>query len=577
MKQIFTTIQQRKTAPNYWDGIALLLILSVVVLFAWTSMQMSRPYHLGQPMPIHLDPSYLPGYALRTVWRMLIAMCFSLLFTFTVATWAAKSRYAERVIIPLIDVLQSIPVLSFLSITVVGFITLFPNSFLGPEAAVIFVLFTAQAWNMALGFYQSLRTVPADLIEAANMFQLSAWQKFWRVEVPFAMPSLLWNMMMSMSASWFFLVFSESVTVANQTIMLPGIGSYIAEAINHAYTKGVVFAILAMLIVILLYDQILFRPLITWGEKFKTQQNLDDDPPQSWVVNLFNRTRVLADLLKTVGEFFDRIVNIELLLKRKTRFMQEDTTSRSHHYFNVFFNGCLLVLVLACAAILGHFIYHSVSFSDTWQVLLMGLFTGLRVLACIAFCTLFWVPIGVWIGLRPRVAARAQPVIQFLASFPANLLFPVVVIAIVTFHLNVNVWTTPLMLLGTQWYVLFNVIAGASNLPKELLQAADNFGVTGFLRWRKVIFPGIFPYYVTGAITAAGGAWNASIAAEVINWGHTRLVADGLGAYITNFTNQGDFPRIALGTGIMCVYVLLLNRLLWRPLYLYAERRFKLG
>lgn len=577
MKNTFLNTQRLKSAPNYWDAIALLFILSVVVVFAWASMQMSKPYHLGQLTPIYLNPSYLPYYALSTVWRMIIAMFFSVLFTFTVATWAAKSQYAGRVIIPLIDILQSIPVLSFLSITVVGFIELFPGSWLGPEAAVIFVLFTAQAWNMALGFYQSLRTVPADMLEAADMFQLSAWQKFWRIEVPFAMPSLLWNSMMSMSASWFFLVFSEAVTVSNQTITLPGVGSYIAVAISHAYSKGVVFSILTMLVVIIIYDQILFRPLIAWGEKFKTEQTPAETQAESWVINLFNRTRWLANVIAAMGKFFDGVVNFSLFRRRRSRFSKQDSFAHSNQFFNLFFNSALAIIIIISACILAHFIYHTVSFSDTWHVVLLGFYTGLRVLACMVFCTVFWVPIGVWVGLRPRLASRAQALIQFLASFPANLLFPVVVVAIVYFHLNVNVWTTPLMLLGTQWYVLFNVIAGASTLPKDLLQAADNFSVTGFLRWRKVVFPAIFPFYITGAISAAGGAWNASLAAEVISWGNTHLVASGLGAYITQFTNSGDFPRVALGTGVMCIFVLVLNRILWRPLYLYAERHFKLG
>lgn len=577
MKNTFNIIQKVKTTPNYWDIVALMLILSLVVVFAWTSMEMGQPYHLGQLTPIHLDPSYLPGYALRTVWRMIIAMFFSLLFTFIFGTWAARNAYAERIIIPIIDVLQSIPVLSFLSITVVGFIELFPNSWLGPEAAVIFVLFTAQAWNMVLGFYQALRTVPQDLIEAANMFQLSAWQKFWRVEVPFAMPSLLWNMMMSMSASWFFLVFSEAVTVANQTITVPGIGSYIAEAILHADSKGVMYSILAMLIVILLYDQLAFRPLIAWGEKFKAETVSNEAQARSWVATLFKRTKVLSLGLKAMGEFFDACVNTPFMRRRRSRFPKEEASTRMQFWLNLFFNLLLTAIVLTTAFILCRFIFKSVTVHEAAYGFILGLFTGGRVLACIVFCTLFWVPIAVWIGFKPKVAAVAQPVVQFLASFPANLLFPIVVMVIVYFHLNVNIWTTPLMLLGTQWYILFNVIAGASALPKDILQAADNFGVTGWLKWRKVILPGIFPYYVTGAITAAGGAWNASIAAEIVVWGHTRLVASGLGAYISDYTSRGDFPRIALGTGVMCVYVLVLNRLVWRPLYLYAERRFKVG
>lgn len=576
MKNTFSTIQKFKARPNYWDIIALMLILAIIILFAWSSMQMSKPYHLGLPTPISLDPSHLPLYALLTVWRMMIAMMISLLFTFVFGTWAARSPYAERLIIPVVDVMQSIPVLSFLSITVVGFIELFPNSMLGPECAVIFVIFTAQAWNMVLGFYQSLRTVPGDLMEAADMFHLSAWQRFWRIEVPFAMPSLLWNMMMSMSASWFFLVASEAVTVANQTITVPGIGSYIAIAIAKANGHAVAYAILTMVIVILLYDQLLFRPLVAWSEKFRIDQTGYEQQSRSWVITLFQRTKILSMITEAIGGFFNACINFPLFRRKKSRFSGEIIYPRVHYWINHLWNFILVLLVMVTAYILCRFVFKSVSLHNAAYACLLGLFTATRVLVLIVFCTLFWVPIGVWIGFRPKATAIAQPLIQFLAAFPANLLFPIVVFVIVYYHLNVNVWTTPLMILGTQWYVLFNVIAGASALPKEIIHAADNFGVRGWLRWWRVILPGIFPYYITGAMTAAGGAWNASLVAEVVTWGHTHLVAKGIGAYITQYTNEGDFPRIALGTGILCVYVLVLNRLVWRPLYLYAERRFRL-
>src|SRR5579862_4377499 len=258
-----------KAYPNYWDMVALLLVLGVIAVLAWVAKQMAVPYELGQAIPISLDPHHLPGYALRTVLRMLVALFFSLLFTFTFATWAAKSKRAERIIIPLIDILQSVPILGFLSISVVGFIRLFPGSLLGPECAAIFAIFTSQAWNMALGFYQTVRSVPTELNEAANMFHLSAWQRFWRIDVPFSMPGLLWNMMMSMSAGWFFVVASEAVSVANQQIMLPGVGSYIAVAINAMDLHAIGYAILTMFVVILIYDQLLFRPLVAWADKFK--------------------------------------------------------------------------------------------------------------------------------------------------------------------------------------------------------------------------------------------------------------------------------------------------------------------
>ena len=278
---------------NIWDILAFILIFGVFALFALGLSQMNVPYHVGENIPIKLDPQYLPLYALRSVLRIFIALLLSLLFTFTVGTFAAKNRYAGKIIIPLIDILQSVPILGFLSISVTGFIALFRGSLLGPECAAIFVIFTSQVWNMALSFYQSLKTIPEELIEVADMFRLSAWQRFWRIEVPFAMPALLWNTMMSMSASWFFVVASEAITISNQNINLPGIGSYIALAIKEANLPAVYFAILAMFSVILIYDQLIFRPLIQWAEKFKLDALPQEHRPKTWLLKLLQKTRLL--------------------------------------------------------------------------------------------------------------------------------------------------------------------------------------------------------------------------------------------------------------------------------------------
>jgi NitT/TauT family transport system permease protein len=570
------TLYKGRLYPNYWDMIALFIVLGVIALLAWDAKQMSVPYQLGQAIPISLKPVYLPGYAMRTVMRMLIAMIFSLLFTFTFATWAAKSRQAGRIIIPVIDILQSVPILGFLSITVVGFIRVFPNSLLGPECAAIFAIFTSQAWNMALGFYQTLRAVPAELKEAAHMFHLSAWQRFWRIDVPFSMPGLLWNMMMSMSAGWFFVVISEAISVSNQQILLPGIGSYIALAIQSADIYAIGYAILTMLIVILIYDQLLFRPLIAWADKFKAEQVAQEQEPHSWVINLLHRTRLLRYIGQRLNRLFDAFVNVALLRSRH-RTHTEIVRQQRHHLWQVWVWNILFFVGLMSALIfLGLFLYRMVPLAEIKQVLVLGLITSLRVFVLIVICSLIWVPIGVWIGLRSQVAEIVQPIAQFLAAFPANLLYPFVVVLIIKFHLNVEIWVTPLMILGAQWYVLFNVVAGASLIPKELLQATDNLGVTRWLRWRRLILPGIFPYYITGAITAVGGAWNASIAAEVVSWGDKKLVATGLGAYITESTASGNFLNLAIGIGMMCVLVLVFNRLIWRPLYVLAETRYQL-
>lgn len=575
LRDTFMTVYRNKTYPNYWDLIALFFVLSLLLMLAWNARQMAVPYQLGQVITISLDPVSLPGYALRTVARMLIALVFSLLFTFIFATWAAKSRRAEKIIIPLIDVLQSVPILGFLSISVVGFIAIFPGSLLGPECAAVFAIFTSQAWNMALGFYQTVRSVPSELTEAANMFHLSAWQRFWRIEVPFSLPGLLWNTMMSMSAGWFFVVASEAISVNHQNIALPGIGSYIAMAIQAADMSAIGYAIFTMLIVILLYDQLLFRPLVAWAEKFKAEQIATEKIVHSWVINLFHRTRVLRHFGNKIANLFEQFINMPWLREKETwhKPLQQVPYAK---FVGWLWNSLIFIAFVSAIAYLLYFLLQHLSFASMGHVFFLGLITAARVFILIVLCSLLWVPVGVWIGLRPRVALVAQPVAQFLAAFPANLLYPLFVIVIVTCHLNVNIWLTPLMILGAQWYILFNVVAGASVIPKDLLQVADNLNLNTFWRWRRLILPAIFPYYMTGAITAAGGAWNASIVAEVVSWGDKKLVADGLGAYITQYTEAGDFLHTALGISMMCLLVLIFNRLLWRPLYRLAVSRYQL-
>lgn len=558
---------------NRWDVLLLVLVFALLFFLAFAGNQMASPYQLGEPLPISLAPSMLPFYALRTVLRMFIALTLSLLFTVVVGALAAKNRRAEQVIIPAIDVLQSVPVLSFLSITVAGFIHLFPGSLLGPECASIFAIFTAQVWNITFGFYQALITVPHDLREASDMFQLSAWQRFWKVEVPFSMPGLIWNMMVSMSASWFFVVLSEAIAVAHQDIRLPGVGSYIAMAIAQHDLVAVGWAIFTMVVVIFLYDQIFFRPLLAWSEKFRMEQVPDEDAYQSWLVDWFRRSHLRVHLSRMTGLLKDRFINARWFRKSAPS-STVSVNSPVRRWIDVAWSAFILVSLLGGMTWLSFFILDYLSVQDVLHVFVLGSATALRVVILIVVSSLVWIPVGVWIGLRPSLARNIQPVIQFAAAFPANLFYPLFVIAIVRFDLNVEIWVTPLMILGTQWYILFNVIAGASNIPRELYLAADNFGVRGWLWWKRLALPGIFPFYITGAITAAGGAWNASIVAEWVSWGTTTLRATGLGEYIQASTIAGDFPKIALGTATMCLYVLAFNHLLWRPLYRLAHERF---
>jgi NitT/TauT family transport system permease protein len=560
--------------PNYWDCIALPLVLGTIVLIAWAGQQMSVPYHIGEQLPISLDPLELPEYGLRTVLRMALALVVSLVFSLGYAALAAKSRRAEKVLIPVLDILQSVPILSFLSITVTGFIALFPGSLLGYECAAIFAIFTSQAWNMTFSLYQSFLGVPQDLREAARMYHLSPWQSFWQLEVPFALPQLVWNMMMSVSGGWFFVVASEAISVAGQNVKLPGIGSYIAVATEERNWGAVGYAILAMLAFILVYDQLLFRPLLAWSQRFKVEAIGQDEIEPPWFLTMLQRAR-LFDVLRGIYDAAVALVSSAShampRLQRRVLPQLPETPA-----VDLAWNALLLLASLAALVYVARFVHNEVGFGEVLQVCFFGLLTLMRVAVLIVLAALFWVPIGVWIGFRPRLARRIQPVVQFLAAFPANLFFPVVVSAIVTLHLNVQIWVSPLMILGTQWYILFNVIAGTLALPTDYQYVASNLGISRWLWWRRFVLPGIFPAFVTGAVTASGGSWNASIVAEVVRWGDDTLVATGIGSYIAQETEKGDFPRIVLGTAVLSLYVLLFNRLLWRRLYNLAEERLRL-
>jgi NitT/TauT family transport system permease protein len=421
-----------------------------------------------------------------------------------------------------------------------------------------------------------MRNVPKDLEEATRSFHLSGWQRFWRLDVPFAMPGLIWTAMMSMSGGWFFVVASEAITVGNTTVTLPGIGSYVALGIQKQNLPAIGCAMLTMLLVIIAYDQLLFRPVVAWADKFRFEQTASATAPTSWMLDLFRRTRALRALTYPFAALNKAISNLHIALPSQLRM----ATRRSRQPSRVV-DAVWLALIIVSTGYAAWGIYQYLSAtlgpSDVVSAFGYGFITLARVIVLIALATLIWVPVGVWIGLRPKLAERVQPLAQFLAAFPANLAFPVFVVIIVRYGLNANIWLSPLMILGTQWYILFNVIAGASAFPSDLKEAANSFHLKGWRWWIKVILPGIFPYYVTGAITASGGSWNASIVAEVASWGDTHLTATGLGAYIAEATASGDFSRVILGIAVMCVLVTLFNRLLWRPLYAFAERRLRLG
>ncbi|WP_295445413.1 ABC transporter permease subunit [uncultured Thiodictyon sp.] len=523
----------------------------------------------------------LGQYALQTTLRMGIALLCSLLFTFVYAKAALRSRRAEQVLIPLLDILQSVPILGFLSITVLWFVQLFPGSLLGPECAAIFAIFTSQAWNMAFSFYYSLRMLPKDLSRVADLFHLSAWQRFWKLEVPYAMPGLVWNAMMSVSGGWFFVVASEAITVSEKTICLPGIGSYIAVAIAQRDLTAVGYAIVAMLSVILLTDQLLFRPVVAWADKFKFEFAESRDAPRSWLLDWLRQARLWGQLMTAPAILWDRLRMLgprRPAGRRPLRIPLPRLPFWRHidPWPDWLWLGLLGAAAVASIVLLARFVLTEASDAEVAHVFVLGLYTLARVLILTGLASLIWVPIGVLIGLRPRLAQRMQPLVLFLSAFPANLLFPVVVSFIVAHRLSPDIWLSPLMILGTQWYILFNVIAGAAALPSDLKEAAANLGLRGWLRWRRVLLPAVFPSYLTGGLTASGGAWNASVVAEVASWGTTTLTASGVGAYIAQATVQGDHPRVALGIAVMSLYVVIFNRLIWKRLYAFAQRRLAL-
>lgn len=564
-----------RSGSSLWASFGFFSLVALgAMLFFHGVEQMSQPLTALQSAPVSLELGHLPDYALRTTLRMFAALAVSLLFTLVIATLAAKSRKAELIILPALDILQSVPVLGFLTFTVSFFMGLFPGRQWGVECAAIFAIFTSQVWNMTFSFYQSLKTVPNDLYEVSRQFKFSAFHRFVRLELPFAMPGLVWNMMMSMSGGWFFVVASEAITVGDTSVNLPGIGSWLALAIAQKDIAAIVWAVAAMAVVILIYDQLLFRPVVAWADKFRFEQTASQKRPRSWMYDLVRATGLMPVVMRGVTQIVDRLVLVRMpgfaVLPRRM------SNARFTRATDVAWLGVVLVACAIGSLYVARFIGTTLGLEDVLHAFGLGLTTMTRVAALIIIASAIWVPIGVWVGLNPVWAERLQPLAQFLAAFPANVLFPFAVIAIVGLQLNPDIWLSPLMVLGTQWYILFNVIAGASAIPTDLREAARMFDMRGWQWWRQVALPAIFPYYITGALTAAGGSWNASIVAESVAWGDEHLQASGLGSFIAQATEAGDFPRVALGIVVMSLFVVGFNRLLWRPLYRYAERRLRL-
>lgn len=563
-------------APFSWVDIPVALGAFVLVwAFVSVGADMTSPV-LPDSLEIDLGIVNLPYYCLRSIVRMFIAYAWSLAFTFVFGSLAAHNRTAERIIIPTIDILQSVPVLGFLAVTVNGFMALFPGSVFGIELAAIFAIFTSQVWNIIYSFFQSVRSIPRDLSESATIFRLRPFQRFVRLEIPSSMIGLVWNSMVSFGGGWFFLAASEAITVLGKDIRLPGIGSYLATAVEVGDFTAVAFAIGAMLAIVILLDFFFFRPLLAWAQKFSQGGGLDQGH-ESVVLTVLQRSAIIEWIQ-------ERIVDpaVSLMINRiPARLASIDMRQSQPRRRGISFVGWIFLAVAMVFFVLNVFkglswVVTSLSLAEFLDIVGAGIATLARVLATVAIGTIIWVPIGTYIGARPELARRLRPIIQVGAAFPANLVFPLMVLLFVRIGLDISYGAVLLMLLSTQWYILFNVIVGALTIPEDLREAASVMRLGRLRRFRTLTYPVVFPYWVTGALTAAGGAWNASIIAEVARFGEHDLASYGLGALIAKYTVEGHWPGIVVSIVVMCLLVVLTNRLLWRRLYRYAEEHLRL-
>ncbi len=573
-----------KNRPLLADVTLLLGLFALLYALARVGAGFFVAFNPPNDLPkVSLDVHNLPYYAARSTLRMFIALLLSLVFTLAYGYAAAKNRYAERLLVPMLDILQSVPVLGFLSVTVTGFIAMFPGSLFGLECASIFAIFTSQAWNMTFSFYSSLTTLPRELDEAAKVFRLAPWRRFWTLEVPSSMIGLVWNAMMSFGGGWFFVAASEAISVLNKQYTLPGIGSYVAEAVAQQNLRALGWAILTMVIVIVLVDQLFWRPVVAWSQKFRMDKSGGGELASSWVLNLIQAARLPHRLEALLEKVRGRPRRPSYTAKLNFDPLEAWLVARAKRKFRFRVNGDIIFGVVIGAAVVAgvylgaKFVTSEVRLGEIAVAFGLGLLTLIRVLALVALSTVIWTPIGVAIGFSPKLAKVLQPVIQILASFPANFLFPAATILFIRLGLRLDWGCGLLMALGAQWYILFNAIAGAMAVPTDLREMAANMRLPRKALWTKLIIPSIFPAWVTGAVTASGGAWNASIVSEIVSWGHTTLTARGLGAYIANATTVGDWPRIVLGVALMCLFVVSVNRLLWRRLYRLAQSRYRLG
>jgi len=526
------------------------------------------------PQPeIRLTPAALPLYALFSLARIAVAYGFSLAFTLVYAYVAAHNARAERVMIPLLDTLQSIPVLSFLPGVMLSMVALFPTRQLGVELGAILLIFTGQVWNMTFSVYSSIKNIPEEMIEAAEVYRLSWWQKFVQLELPNSAIGLIWNSMMSVAGGWFFLMACEMFVLGNRDLRLPGLGSYLQTAANAGDTRAIVWGVGVMVAVIVLLDQAIWRPVIAWSEKFKVEQVEAAETHRSPLLDLLRRSKVLIRAARvTVIPAREKLTLF--FARRKSLTGRRPVPLAARWMARAVAGAAALGLLYALARMT--LLLSTTSWPELRGILLGAGATFLRVELTLVLAGLWTIPVGVFIGLRPRLSAIAQPVAQVAASVPATALFPIVLLLLIRAGGGLGIGSIILLLLGTQWYLLFNVIAGASAIPTDLKEVCDVFRFGRFERWRRLLLPGIFPYLVTGFVTASGGAWNASIVAEYSRFQGRTYSITGLGSTISQATDSGNFHALLAATVAMAVMVVTINRLVWRRLYGLASTKFKL-
>ncbi len=547
----------------------LLALMGVFYLFLRVMMVWEAPPHAV--FRIDLGVRHLPFYALLSVTRILLAYVLSLVFSVSYGYLAAHSRTAERIMIPILDVLQSIPVLSFLPGVMIAVTSLFPNHQFGVELASIILIFTGQVWNIAFGFYLSLKTIPNTLLETAKTLNLTKWQRFIYLEFPFAIPSLVWNSMLGVAGGWFFLMACEMFVLGNRDFRLLGIGSYLQTAASVGNVPAIFYGIATMVIVIVLMDIFLWKPLVAYADKFKFEETSGAEVHESFVLQLLIRSKVLSVIRVGLSRLVSGVASLVPERKRKKVKVGLDSRIASKFLYVVF--GVFLVAF-------GYYIVENlyrVGASGLLMLLKYDGFSFSRVILSIAIACAWTVPVGVAIGMRPKLTKVLQPVIQVAASVPATALFPVILMVIIQYGGGLEAGAIFLMLFGTQWYILFNVIAGANAIPQTYREVAKSYNLTGFYQWKYFILPGIFPYLLSGLITAWGGAWNATIVAEYTKFGGKILSIPGLGSLITKATNEGNLSLLISATTIMAITVMLFNKFVWKRLYVMAEEKFKLG